>query len=907
MLKTSNTITIQTRARGLVLRLALAALAALTLGARGAAAQAVTMITANASNTAAGNGASYFPRLSADGRFVTFQSSSSDLVPGDNNNADDAFVRDLQTGAVTLVSVNRQGTSSCDRGAGAGSITPDGRFVTFVSNCTDLTTTPPPSPGSFAVQVYVRDLVLQKTTLVSVNAAGTAAGNHNSLAPVITPDGRFVAFASVASDLTTLADPGVTVDVFLRDMQAGTTKLISVNAAGTAAGNRESSSASVGSVVDPAVSNDGRFVVFNSHATDLTTLPDTNGAVDVFVRDTLTGTTSLASVNKTGDAAGKGQSENPSMSADGRYVLFGSTSNDLVAATAGVGVSDLFLRDTQAGTTTLVSAALDGKPGGSGPAHITPDGRFVVFSSGSNNMVAGVSDTSAHFDVFLRDLKTNTTSLVTYNRWGTHPADDDSFSAVVSDDGRFVAFQSEADNLTEEADTFSSNDIFVRDMASGTTRMVSVNRTGAASAAGGSVFPAISGGGTRVAFSSDSNEVTALPDTNNASDLFAYAVPQALTEPSVVQLSAAEYFGSESGGPVLITVTRTGDTSAPATVEYATSDGTASERTDYAAALGTLRFAAGETQKTFEIIVNDDPFVEGEETFTLRLSSPYRAQLGARSQATVRVTSNDTTPPGSLNLSDDTSFFVRQHYRDFLNREPDAAGLAFWTNEIEGCGADAQCREVKRVNVSAAFFLSIEFQETGFFVYRVRMLAGGQLRGPSNPVPINLRDFLHDVREVSEGVVVGEPNWQQRLEANKQAYVEDVVGREWFADTFPVWMGGGFASKLGDGSNRELPQATVNSLAAGLTSGQLTRAQALRAAAEDPTFTKAELNRAFVLMEYFGYLRRNPNDAPEPNRDFSGYDFWLGKLNQFNGNYIDAEMVKAYVTSLEYRQRFGQP
>ncbi|MBV8858901.1 MAG: DUF4214 domain-containing protein [Acidobacteria bacterium] len=721
MRQISNTATIQTRARGLALWLA--ALAALTLGARGAAAQAVNMITANASNTAAGNGASYFPRLSADGRFVSFQSTSSDLVPGDNNNADDVFVRDLQTGAVTLVSVNRQGTGSCDRGAGAGSITPDGRFVSFVSNCTDLTTTPPPTPGSFAAQVYVRDLVLQKTTLVSVNAAGTAAANFNSLAPVITPDGR-----------------------------------------------------------------------------------------------------------------------------------------------------------------------------------------FVVFASGSNNMVAGVGDTSVHFDIFLRDLKTNTTSLVTYNRWGTHPADDDSFSAVVSDDGRFVAFQSEAANLTEEADTFSSNDIFVRDMASGVTRMVSVNRTGAASAAGGSVSPVISGGGTRVAFSSYSNEVTALPDTNNASDLFAYAVPQALTEPSVVQFSSAEYQGSETGGPVLVTVTRTGDTDAPATVEYATADGTASERTDYAAALGTLHFAAGETQKTFEVIVNDDPFVEDEETFTVRLSSPYRAQLGARSQATVRVTSNDTTPPGSLNLSDDTAFFVRQHYRDFLNREPDASGLAFWTGEIEQCGADAQCREVKRVNVSAAFFLSIEFQETGFFVYRVRMLAGGELRGPSNPVPINLRDFLHDVREVSEGVVVGEPNWQQRLEANKQAYVEDVVRREWFADTFPVWMnGGGFASKLSDGSNRELPQATVSDLAAGLTSGQLTRAQALRAAAEDPTFTRAEFNRAFVLMQYFGYLRRNPNDAPEQNRDFSGYNFWLGKLNQFNGNYIDAEMVKAFVTSLEYRQRFGTP
>jgi Tol biopolymer transport system component len=855
------------------------------------------------SNTAAGNGASYFPRVSADGRYVAFQSTSSDIVANDTNKADDVFVRDTQTGSVTLVSVNLQGTGPADRGSGVEAITPDGRFVVFSSNATNLTATPQPAATPFASQVYVRDLVLQKTTLVSLNAAGTAAGNHNSLSAAVTPDGRFVAFASVASDLTTTADANGTVDVFLRDLQTNTTELVSVNAAGTAAGNRTSTSASVGYVVTPLVSDDGRFVVFNSHASDLVTLPDTNGGVDVFVRDTVTDKTSLVSVNKTGDAAGAGQSEGPSMSADGRYVVFASTSNDLVAATAGLGVQDLFVRDTQAGTTSLVSVTLAGKPGGSGEGRITPDGRYVIFSSYSKDMAAGVSDASLHLDVFRRDLQTGTTSLVSYNRWNTHPADEDSFAAAVSADGRFVAFQSEAANLTEEPDAYSTNDVFVRDMRTGLTRLASVNRNGAAS--NNSVFPVISANGARVVFDSYAPNITALADTNNSNDLFAYAVPQP-PGPSVIQFSAASYLGSESGGPVLVTVTRTGDVSEAAAVEYATFDGTASERTDYAAAVGTLRFAPGASTAHFEVIVNDDPYVEGQEEFTLKLSAPYRAQLGAQSQARVDVLSNDAAPEGTLNYSDDTFFFVRQHYRDFLSREPDDSGFAFWMGEIEKCGADAACREVKRVNVSAAFFLSIEFQQTGYFVYRVRMLAGGQTRGPGNPVPVTLRDFLHDVREVSEGVVVGEPGWEQRLAANKQAYVEDVVGREWFADAFPLSMGGSaFASKLGEGSNRELPQATVNDIAGQLSSGQMTRAQALRAAAEDPTFTQAEFNRAFVLMQYFGYLRRDPNAAPDAN--FDGYNFWLSKLNEFHGNYIAAEMVKAFVTSIEYRQRFGKP
>ncbi|MET0622771.1 MAG: Calx-beta domain-containing protein [Pyrinomonadaceae bacterium] len=872
--------------------------------AREAAAQGLSMISVNGSGTAAGNGVSYNPSLSADGRYAAYHSSASDIVANDNNGTDDVYVRDLQTGAVTLVSVNRFGTATGNRGSVSPRISADGRFVVFTSAASDLTATPISPSAIFAVQVYVRDLVQQKTTLVSVNAAGTHTGNHNSISPVISPDGRFVAFVSVATDLVALSDPNGTTDVYLRDTQTGTTELMSVNAAGTGAGNRDSSFSANGGVQEPLLSADGRFVVFESVATDLTALPDTNQTSDVFIRDAVTDTTSLVSVNQTGDAAANGTSDLPAMSADGRLVTFRSQSNNLIPETAGVGVWDVFVRDTQAKTTRLVSVNLAGGPGGGGPSRITPDGRYVVFSSGSTNMVSGVRDT-ASLDVFRRDLHTNTTELVTFNKWGTRAGDDDSWNAVVSDDGRFVAFQSEAASLVEEADFSFSNDIFLRDMAAGTTRLLSVSKDGGASAPGGSVFPVISGDGRRIAFGSYSTTLLALGDANNGSDLFAYAAPQELPEPSFVQLAAAEVTAPEAGGPVTFTVTRTGDTSAPATVEYATSDGTASERTDYAAALGTLVFAAGETTKTVTVLVNDDPFVEPEETFTLRLSAPYRVRLGAIVAATARLSSDDATPPaGALNYSDDSAFFVRQHYRDFLGREPDAEGLAHWTNEIESCAADAQCREVKRINVSAAFFQSIEFRETGYFVYRVRMVASGALRGPSNPVPLTLREFLHDTQEVARGVVVGEPGWQQRLEANKQAYLEEFVRREAFADVFPVGMNNqAFVYELYDGSNRQLPQVVLSDLLN--RSSQMTRAQLLRAVAEDPTLTRNESNRAFVLMQYFGYLRRNPSDAPEPGLNFAGFNFWLGKLNEFNGNFIAAEMVKAFITSAEYRRRFG--
>jgi hypothetical protein len=338
-------------------------------------------------------------------------------------------------------------------------------------------------------------------------------------------------------------------------------------------------------------------------------------------------------------------------------------------------------------------------------------------------------------------------------------------------------------------------------------------------------------------------------------------------------------------------------------VDYATADGTATERKDYAAALGTLRFDAGETSKTFDVLITDDAFQEQDETINLALSNPTGgALLGARQAATVVIAADDNPPPAT-NPIDESSNFVRQHYHDFLGRAPDASGLAFWTNEIEQCGSNAQCREVRRINVSAAFFLSIEFQETGYLSYRAHKAAFGNLQG--KPVPITWGEMLRDMQTLGNGVVVGADGWQQRLEQNKRAYFNLVVASQRFVTLYPQAMTPAqFVDALNANAGGALSQPERDALVGGLQSGALTRAAVLRALAEDSDLSRAETNKAFVLMEYFGYLRRNPDDAPDSN--FVGWQFWLGKLDEFGGDFIRAEMVKAFLSADEYRHRFGQ-
>jgi hypothetical protein len=395
---------------------------------------------------------------------------------------------------------------------------------------------------------------------------------------------------------------------------------------------------------------------------------------------------------------------------------------------------------------------------------------------------------------------------------------------------------------------------------------------------------------------------------NQNSPNFANAFFTAL--PKLVSFAQTGVSVSEGGGGVTIDVTRTGDTSAPATVYYQTNDNTASERADYTAALGTISFAANETTKQVKVFVTDDARAETAESFTISLSDPGGALLGTFQMLTVTINDNDASD-GTTNPADDPSFFVRQNYLDFLNREPDPEGLTFWTNEITACGANQQCREVKRINVSAAFFLSIEFQETGYLAYRAHKAAYGDATSPNvaGTVPvIRLREFLADARRIGQGVQVGIGNWQQALEANKAAYALEFVRRQRFKDAYPSNMSAeAFVERLDERAGRVLSAEERTQLVSsmGATPGDAAkRAAILRAVAEDADLRRAELNRAFVLMQFYGYLRRNPDDPQDA--DFRGWKFWLDKLNQFNGNYVAAEMVKGFISSDEYRKRFGQ-
>jgi hypothetical protein len=272
------------------------------------------------------------------------------------------------------------------------------------------------------------------------------------------------------------------------------------------------------------------------------------------------------------------------------------------------------------------------------------------------------------------------------------------------------------------------------------------------------------------------------------------------------------------------------------------------------------------------------------------------------------------------NPIDDPDFFVKQQYLDFLNRTADTSGLAFWTNEITSCGTNQTCIENKRVNVSAAFFISIEFQQTGYLVERLYKTAFGDAQGTSTfngthtlSVPIvRFSQFLPDTQNIGAGVVVGQNGWEAVLERNKVAFCDQFITRAAFTTAHPTTQTPPqYVTDLNNKAGNPLSAGELAILITEHTAGK-SRAVVLRQIAEHQNLVNAEFNKAFVLMQFFGYLRRNPNDAPDT--DHTGYDFWLTKLNSFTQAGDDvlvrvqkADMVKAFIVSAEYRKRFGTP
>ena len=368
---------------------------------------------------------------------------------------------------------------------------------------------------------------------------------------------------------------------------------------------------------------------------------------------------------------------------------------------------------------------------------------------------------------------------------------------------------------------------------------------------------------------------------------------------SLVRFSQENYSVNEPDGVAHITVTRTGDLSSPATVNYtySPSDTQASLRTDFEPFFGRLSFAAGETTKIFPVLIIDNKYSFYGRSINVTLSEETGGGLGSPNVATVQIINDDVSSgPSPVN---DPQFFVRQHYYDFLSRLPDSGGLQFWINQITSCGSDAQCSAQKRENVSAAFFLSIEFQRTGYLVYRFYDAALDR----SNGLP-RFIEFVRDTQLIGQDVVVGATGWEQQLEQNTQDFAQEFVTRAEFTALYPetmtpaqfvdaVYQHGGITPTAAE------RQAALDEF----NTPTGARGRVMRRVAENETLFKREFNRAFVLMQYFGYLRRNPDDLPDAN--LNGYNFWLSKLNQTSGNYQAAEMVKAFIVSSEYRQRFG--
>jgi len=368
-----------------------------------------------------------------------------------------------------------------------------------------------------------------------------------------------------------------------------------------------------------------------------------------------------------------------------------------------------------------------------------------------------------------------------------------------------------------------------------------------------------------------------------------------MLDPPVDSCYMTATFG-EWAGIIPFGVYRYGDTSNAATVDYDLAQGSnVKEGSNVIGTFGRLYFAPGEGYKNFSVFLIDDANVEGSKNLIIKLIRPTGGYFLTNEGGWVITITDNDNPQSATNPIDQARFFVREHYIDFLHREPDTAGLLFWMNQIAGCASDANCLALRRISVSASFFLSIEFQETGFLVYRFYQASFGRM-------PL-LNEFLADKQVMSQGVVVNSPGWEQQLENNKVAFANFWTDRPDFRGLYADKTNAQYVNTLMANTGVVFSPADRDVLIDGLDNATETRASVLRKIAENQTFAQQEFNRAFVLMEYFGYLRRNPNGFPDS--DYSGYDFWLTKLNQFNGDYQKSEMVRAFINSAEYRQRFG--
>jgi hypothetical protein len=347
---------------------------------------------------------------------------------------------------------------------------------------------------------------------------------------------------------------------------------------------------------------------------------------------------------------------------------------------------------------------------------------------------------------------------------------------------------------------------------------------------------------------------------------------------------------NEGAGNIAVTITRAGDHTPTVIVNFATLDaagltncdvvnGIASPRCDFALTVRQLRFAPGETQQIVFIPLVDDGYVEGNESFTISLSNAVGGSLGSPSAATLTIQDNDTTPTNPIAQ---TAFFVRQHYIDFLGREPDSAGFQGWQNILNNCppsGRDANGNFCDRIEVSAGFFRSPEFQDRGYFIYRFYSVALGRTPRYS--------EFMPDLAKVS-GFLSPE-----QLEANKVAFVNEFMSRQEFRNRYDALTNpSDYVNALVNTAG--VTVANKQQLIDDLAAGRRTRADVLRAITESVEVYQKFYTESFVVMQYFGYLRRDPD---------ASYLDWIRIMNQNGGDY--RSMISGFINSNEYVRRFG--
>ncbi|MFH8348072.1 TolB family protein [Streptomyces sp. NPDC018045] len=446
----------RTTARRLTAVTGVCALAALlpatTAGARSAPPPGTERASVAADGTQ-GNGGSSGSALSADGRYVTFDSAATNLVPGDTNGQSDIFVKDLRSGAVERVDVASDGAQA-DSWSSTPTISADGRYIAFQSDATNLV----PGDTNADTDIFVHDRRTGRTGSVTVDGR-PPQGKQGSQMPVISADGRSVAFASSREDLVP-GDTNKAQDIFVRDRGTGAVRRVSVSVTGEQA---------TGPSAGPVLSYDGRKVGFTSKAQNLppAAARPARGESDLrkphsypfFLHDLDTGRTSVASLSSTGETVG---AWNASLSPDGRHAVFSSQYGEVVPGHPA-GRADLFVRDLVKGTTEQMTYTHDGKQpqsGSSGHGVLSADNRRLYFQSSVPDLVP--DDTNGAQDVFARDMRTGTVERVSVAADGS-PAQAWSFNASTDATGRVLAFDSDAANLVP-GDTNGVADVFVRRM-----------------------------------------------------------------------------------------------------------------------------------------------------------------------------------------------------------------------------------------------------------------------------------------------------------------------------------------------------------------------------------------------------------------------------------------------------------